>query len=200
MLKLQILSNNLLSNPTLSKFMNENWSEIIEIMKPVIGQGRNRDVIKMALSSCLRTLGWRTTTGSMRNDFITKSGKTIDIVLGKEGVAGYYHIVLPILINTEKSENDIIDYISGVMLDINVKIAIVVGFSFNLYFFDNDIQKAVLIGNISFEQDNEVKSHKSCSRGQRDKPNMACKEVGKKFQYGQCLCMQPLSTQPYHTS
>lgn len=155
MLKLQILSNNLLSNPTLSKFMNENWSEIIEIMKPVIGQGRNRDVIKMALSSCLRTLGWRTTTGSMRNDFITKSGKTIDIVLGKEGVAGYYHIVLPILINTEKSENDIIDYISGVMLDINVKIAIVVGSSFNLYFFDNDIQKAVLIGNISFEQDNE---------------------------------------------
>ena len=41
------------------------------------------------------------------------------------------------------------------MLDINVKIAIVVGSSFNLYFFDNDIQKAVLIGNISFEQDNE---------------------------------------------
>ena len=73
-------------------------------------------------------------------------------------------------------------------------------FSFNLYFFDNDIQKAVLIGNISFEQDNEVKSHKSCSRGQRDKPNMACKEVGKEFQYGQCLRMQPLSTQPYHTS
>ena len=27
-----------------------------------------------------------------------------------------------------------------------------------------------------------------------------CKEVGKEFQYGQCLCMQPLSTQPYHTS
>ena len=23
---------------------------------------------------------------------------------------------------------------------------------------------------------------------------MACKEVGKNFQYGQCLCMQPLST------
>ena len=174
--------------------MNENWSEIVEIMKPVIGQGRNRDVIKMALSSCLRTLGWRTTTGSMRNDFITKSGKTIDIVLGKEEVVGDYHIVLPVLINTEKSENDILDYISGVMLDVNVKIAIVVGSSFNLYFFDNDFQKAVLIGNISFEQDNEVKSHKSCSRGQRDKPNMACKEVGKKFQYGQCLRMQPLST------
>ena len=34
----------------------------------------------------------------------------------------------------------------------------------------------------------------------RDKPNMACKEVGKEFQYGQCLCMQPHSTQPYHTS
>lgn len=40
----------------------------------------------------------------------------------------------------------------------------------------------------------------SSLRGQRDKPNMACKEVGKEFQYGQCLRMQPLSTQPYHTS
>ena len=68
--------------------MNENWSEIVEIMKPVIGQGRNRDVIKMALSSCLRTLGWRTTTGSMRNDFITKSGKTIDIVLSNVSFEG----------------------------------------------------------------------------------------------------------------
>ena len=36
----------------------------------------------------------------------------------------------------------------------------------------------------------EVKSHKSSLRGQRDKPNMACKEVGKEFQYGQCLRMQ----------
>ncbi len=27
---------------------------------------------------------------------------------------------------------------------------------------------------------------------------MACKEVGKVFRYGQCLRMQPFSTQPYH--
>lgn len=26
---------------------------------------------------------------------------------------------------------------------------------------------------------------------------MACKEVGKEFQYGQCLRMQPFSTQPF---
>ena len=44
------------------------------------------------------------------------------------------------------------------------------------------------------------KSHKSCFSGQRDKPNMACKEVGKEFQYGQCLRMQPFSTQPYNAS
>lgn len=29
---------------------------------------------------------------------------------------------------------------------------------------------------------------------------MACKEVGKEFLYGQCLRMQPLSTQPYLTT
>ena len=27
---------------------------------------------------------------------------------------------------------------------------------------------------------------------------MACKEVRKEFQYGQCLRMQPFSTQPYN--
>ena len=46
----------------------------------------------------------------------------------------------------------------------------------------------------------KLTSHKSSLRGQRDKPNMACKEVRKEFQYGQCLRMQPFSTQPYHTS
>ena len=45
-----------------------------------------------------------------------------------------------------------------------------------------------------------MKSHKSSLRGQRDKPNMARKEVGNEFQYDQCLRMQPFSTQPYHTS
>lgn len=81
--------------------MYDNWSEIIEIMKPILGFKRSRTEIKMALGSCLRTFGWRLTTGSMKNDFITKSGKTIDIILGVKELGDVFHPILPIIINTE---------------------------------------------------------------------------------------------------
>lgn len=48
--------------------MYDNWSEIIEIIKPVLGFDNSRTEIKIALGSCLRTLGWRTSTGTMKTD------------------------------------------------------------------------------------------------------------------------------------
>lgn len=65
----------------------------------------------------------------------------------------------------------------------------------NLTIEDNDLLlDDYLVFSKNYNIDSLVKNHKSCFSGQRDKPNMACKEVGKKFQYGQCLRMQPLST------
>lgn len=135
--------------------MYDNWSEIIEIMKPILGFKRARTEIKMALGSCLRTLGWRLTTGSMKNDFITKSGKTIDIILGIKELGDVFHPILPIMINTEETTKDIVDSVSAIMRDISVKICVVVGSSFDLFTIDQTSQKSINIGEIAFEQNNE---------------------------------------------
>lgn len=135
--------------------MYDNWSEIIEIMKPVLGFNRSRTEIKMALGSCLRTLGWRTSTGSMKSDYKEGSGETIDIVLGNKKEDGGFHAALPILICSDESVNDIIDKTTKVMNGINANIAIVVGKSFDLFFSNTDANKAVQVGQICFDLDNE---------------------------------------------
>lgn len=135
--------------------MYDNWSEIIEIMKPVLSFNRNRTEIKMALGSCLRTLGWRTSTGSMRSDYRVDNGETIDIVLGNTNEDGGFHIALPILICSEDSANDIHNKTTKVMTETNAKIAIVVGNSFDLFILNTDTNKAIQIGQIYFDLDNE---------------------------------------------
>ncbi len=135
--------------------MYDNWSEIIEIMKPVLGFNRSRTEIKMALGSCLRTLGWRTSTGSMKSDYKEGSGETIDIVLGNKKEDGVFHAALPILICSDESVNDIVDKTTKVMNGINANIAIVVGKSFDLFFSNTDANKAVQVGQICFDLDNE---------------------------------------------
>lgn len=135
--------------------MYDNWSEIIEIMKPVLGFNRSRTEIKMALGSCLRTLGWRTSTGSMKSDYKTGTGITIDIVLGNKKEDGAFHAALPILICSEESANDILDKATKVMAEINAKIAIVVGKSFDLLFCNADTNKAIQVGQICFDLDND---------------------------------------------
>lgn len=54
--------------------MYDNWSEIIEIMNPILGSNTSLTEIRMALQSCHRTLGWRTSNGSMHNNYKTTSG------------------------------------------------------------------------------------------------------------------------------
>lgn len=135
--------------------MFENWSEIIEIMKPVIDHKRSRAEIKMALESSLRTLGWRTSKGSMKNDFISKSGKTIDIVLGSKGVDNIFQAILPIQVALEQSEEVVIKDISSIMADIDVKIAIIAGASLELFYFDDVQKQAIRIGEVALELDNE---------------------------------------------
>jgi len=135
--------------------MYSNWSEIIEIMKPVLSSNRSRSEKKMALGSCLRTLGWRTSTGTMHSDYKLNSGQIIDIVLGNNAENGEFIGTLPIQISTDDSNNELLDQITTIMVEMNIRIAIVLGKSFDLLYFDDNIQKAVLVGNISFELKNE---------------------------------------------
>ena len=131
--------------------MYDNWSEIIEIMKTVINHGRNRAELKIAVGSTLRTLGWRATTGSMKTDYTTKSGKKIDAVLGVNHPDGIFRIVLPIYAEYDQSKGeDWSDFITETMSDINVRIAVVAGTSFELFFMDEVLHKAVRVAQASF--------------------------------------------------
>lgn len=142
--------------------MYDNWSEIVEIMKPVLSYNRSRTEIKMALGSCLRTLGWRTSTGSMKSDYRVGTGETIDIVLGKNNENGGFHISLPIIICSEDSANDILDKVTKVMVTINAKIAIVVGNSFDLFYFNKETNEAFQVGQVCFDL-NDEEGLKFCS-------------------------------------
>ena len=131
--------------------MCDNWPEIIEIMKTVISHDRSRTELKIAIGSTLRTLGWRATTGSMQTDFILKSGQKIDAVLGESHPNGIFRPVLPIYAGYDQPKGgDWSDFITEIMSDINVRIAIVAGTSFELFFMDEVSHKAVRVGKASF--------------------------------------------------
>lgn len=115
--------------------MYDNWSEIIAIMKTVINHGGSRAELRIAVESTLRTLGWRATTGSMKTDFTTKSGRKIDIVLGEKQPDNVFRAVLPIYADNEHPKGeDWSDFITEIMSDIDARIAIVAGSTFELFF------------------------------------------------------------------
>ena len=135
--------------------MNDNWPEIIEIMGTISDDNRSRTEIKLALESCLRTLGWRTSNGSMKNNYMTQSGNRIDIVLGETGLDERFRCVLPIQIVSNEPENERIDSVSNIMSELHTKIAIVVGTVFDLFYKDENSDKAAHIGQILFDINNE---------------------------------------------
>lgn len=131
--------------------MCDNWSEIIEIMKTVTNHDRNRTELKIAVGSTLRTLGWRATTGSMQTDYTTKSGKKIDVVLGENRSNGIFRAVLPIYAEYDQPKGeDWSHFITEIMSDIDVRMAIVAGTSFELFFMDEVLHKAIRVAQASF--------------------------------------------------
>lgn len=131
--------------------MYDNWSEIIAIMKTVINHGGNRAELKIAVESTLRTLGWRATTGSMKTDFTTKSGRKIDVVMGEKQHDDDYRAVLPIYADNDQPKGeDWSDFITEIMSDIDARITIVAGTTFELFFMDDILHKAVRVAQASF--------------------------------------------------
>ena len=81
--------------------MNDNWSEIIEILRPIIETSFTKSGLKNAVENCLRMIGWKTSNKSMISNFQTDSGKIIDLVLGEKLSDDDYFPVLPVSIFQE---------------------------------------------------------------------------------------------------
>lgn len=81
--------------------MNDNWSEIIEILRPIIETSFTKSSLKTAVENCLRMIGWKTSNKSMISNYQTDSGKIIDLVLGEKLSDDEYFPVLPVSISQE---------------------------------------------------------------------------------------------------
>ena len=133
--------------------MNDNWSEIVEIMGSDLAGGSGKAETKLGLESSLRVLGWRTSTGSMKKNFRTSSGKVVDIVLGEMSAEGSFQAVLPIYIQPTDSESGFTD---DILSDLHVKTAIVIGNTMDLYYKDNDNASATCVGKITYMPDDPL--------------------------------------------
>jgi len=135
--------------------MSDNWSEIVDIMHSVLCNGIGHKEKKIALESCLRILGWRTSNGSMKTEYKLYTGKIVDVVLGRKEANGTFHSILPILIHFEEPDNDLLDLVTSVMSETNVNNLIVTGTTFDLYHLAEDTHKATRICKIEFEPSNK---------------------------------------------
>lgn len=78
--------------------MNDNWSEIIEILKPIVDGCFSKEELKRAVENCLRMIGWKTSNRSMLSNYSTQSGAVIDLVLGEKQDGDDIHPVLPVTV------------------------------------------------------------------------------------------------------
>ncbi len=131
--------------------MNDNWLEIIEILRSV-SKTTDRLTARRAMVSCLRMLGWKTINNSMVVDFKTVSGKNIDIVLGSKE-KDEYHVYLPIIVAADIQEENVAEVVKAVASDVDCKSVITLGQTLNLYFKPDDADDYVRIKNINFDKD-----------------------------------------------
>lgn len=131
--------------------MNNNWFEIIEILKPVINGDRSLGEVKLAIEGCLRTLGWRSSTGKMKINYRTSSGKNIDVVLGSNSVDGNFHPILPIFAFINESADYIQQIIDAVTSQLGVNVAIVIDKRINLYLKPTFNSESICVCNIPFD-------------------------------------------------
>lgn len=87
----------------------------------------------------------------MKTDFTTKSGRKIDVVLGEKQHDDVFRAVLPIYADNDQPKGeDWSDFITEIMSDIDARIAIVAGTTFELFFMDDILHKAVRVAQASF--------------------------------------------------
>lgn len=63
--------------------MNENWFEIVEILRNTLDSNYSKAEFVSAVENCFRVLGWRKTNGSLIKNYNLPNGSNVDIVLSK---------------------------------------------------------------------------------------------------------------------
>ncbi len=127
--------------------MNDNWNEIVSILKEGASNAVSPDEIRIETEGCFRMLGWRKTNGSLKYLDDTK------------GTIGLCHlddkVVLIIDVNITSSPNEREKDLGKAMLETNCKQGILVSDKLRIYYLDSYTKDPSCIMSISLEENNE---------------------------------------------
>ena len=97
---------------------NEDWSEIVDTLRPYLNGNPAKEKLLKDVENCLRFLGWKKTNGTMRSRSTSdgESGKTAITLLKREGDSGWQ--AFPVM--TESPDG--ITYATGLSIRENIRL------------------------------------------------------------------------------
>lgn len=144
--------------------MNENWLEIVSMLRPHFDRDSTEDLYQEGVERCLQILGWKRFNNSMQVQYSLPIGNNnfmrIDILLGKNGIN-----VLPIEIKrpsnvcNSRQESQLLSY----MRQLRLNVGLYIGEEIRVY-YDNpeDSLDAICVFSSKIE-DSNVNGEKLCN-------------------------------------
>lgn len=117
--------------------MNENWCEIVDILKDAIDNNYSKQNFTNAVENCLRILGWRKTNGSLITEYKLSNNSTIDIVLSKLCDENRHFNFLPVFIE-EKGNLPTLSTVNFAMKELETNVALCLGKYINLLYYNTE--------------------------------------------------------------
>ena len=107
--------------------MNENWFEIVEILRNALDSNYCKSELAFAVENCFRILGWRKTNGSLIKNYNLSNGSNVDIVLSKTYGGNVQSDYIPVFIQSGEFQCNEIDNVSFAMDELLTDAAISFG-------------------------------------------------------------------------
>lgn len=132
--------------------MNENWSEIVEILKNTLNSNYSKSELISTVENCFRILGWRKTNGSLIKNYNLSNGSNIDIVLSKTNEESMQSDYIPIFVQSGAFLHNEIENISLAMDELLTDAAL--SFGNCIEFFYHNAQNIICSQKILLKENN----------------------------------------------
>lgn len=132
--------------------MNENWFEIVEILRNALDSNYCKSELAFAVENCFRILGWRKTNGSLIKNYNLSNGSNVDIVLSKTYGGNVQSDYIPVFIQSGEFQCNGIDNVSFAMDELLTDAAISFGTCIKFFYRNN--QDIILSKEILLEESN----------------------------------------------
>ena len=132
--------------------MNENWFEIVEILRNALDSNYCKSELAFAVENCFRILGWRKTNGSLIKNYNLSNGSNVDIVLSKTYGGNVQSDYIPVFIQSGEFQCNEIDNVSFAMDELLTDAAISFGTCIKFFYRNN--QDIILSKEILLEESN----------------------------------------------